>query len=497
MTESRNDEEIEKIDLMKIVNKMLKALKRLWLVCVLITVVCTAGYTFMKKRTYVPSYRASATFTVSAASSTDDITTSYSSSFNSSYADTFASTFPYIINNDVMREIIKEDLGTSYVNGTITAATTDKTNLVTINVSSNNPDDALAILESVMENYPQVARYVLGDTVLEVLKKPSVSSTPVNSFAFVNTAAKGMIAGIALSLALLAFAAVLDNTIASRKDIQEKLHLRCVGVLPEVSTARKKAKKGAGTAISTDDERIPSNYKEALRGLRTHVLQSLNEYPEDKVIMVTSTVPGEGKSTVAYNLALSLAHNGSKVILVDGDMRRQSIREMTDPEHVHYGLSEVLQGVLPWFNAIYKHGSHNLRILTGKTDPEAAELLDSADMKEIIKAMKKVADYIVIDTPPSGMLADAHVIANISDCVLYVVKPDLCRAESILYSLETLSNGKTHMLGAVLNGADEASGQYGYGYGHYGHYGYGHYGHYGYGHYGKYGYGYGKEEPEE
>ncbi len=500
MTESRHyDNEEDRIDLMSIVFKMLKALKRLWIWVLLITVLCTAGYTGLKWRRYRPQYQAAATFTVSAATSNDDVSTALTTSFNTSYAETFAKTFPYIINNDVMREIIKEDLNMPYVNGTITAATTEKTNLVTITVTSSSSDDALAILESVINNYPQVARFVLGDTSVEILKKPMADTTPINQLNLPRSAVKGAVIGAFLSVLLLAFAAMMDNTISGRNDMLSKLHIRCLGVLPEMEFNRRMRKSGGSvrTAITIEDERTPSNYKEAVRSLRTHVLQALKEYPDDKVIMVTSTVPGEGKSTVAMNLALSIAHNGQKVILIDADMRRQSIRRIADPEKKHMGLADVLYGNIPWFDAVFQYGSHNLRVLTGKTDPGAAEMLDSKNMSQIIDSMRKNADYIVIDTPPGGLLADAHVISNVADCAVYVVKPNQCHAESILYALETLSNGTVHMLGGVLNGVDETSG--GYGYSNYGRYGYG-YGHYGYGHYGKYGYGhygYGYGEKKE
>lgn len=458
----------------------------LGIVCAIVSAVHTA-------LTFSPRYEAVSTFTVKASTgmSDSDDRADYSYYYSSQSAEQMASTFPYIIHNDVMYDVIKQDLGVSSISASITADVVPDTNMITVKVQDVSAESALAVLNSVMENYPQVARYVLGSTKLSVLKKPTASDVPVNQPSYPRKAAKGALAGVAIGLVVLFLYAVTRSTIRREEDFRDILNQKCLGMLPLMKF--KKIRGDASDVVSVLNPRVNSAFRESVRALRIHVLKDLEEHPDERVVLVTSTVPNEGKTTVALNLALSLAQNGASVILVDADLRNQTVKKALGLEDESDGLMEVLEQTVSAEQALVQYEDTRVRLLAGDhTAEHPSEQLGSQQMALLIEQLRTMADYIVLDSAPCGMLSDAISLAEYADCALYVVKQDYAKNSRILNGLERLSISRIRIMGGVFNGI--ASGLSGYGYGYYGHYGrYGRYGRYG--SYGKQGYG--EKEHEE
>lgn len=218
--------------------------------------------------------------------------------------------------------------------------------------------------------------------------------------------------------------------------------------------------------IMENDFKSPAS--EAYRMLRTNV-QFSSISREIKVIAITSSVPGEGKSTTACNYALSLAETGKKVLLIDCDLRKPTIHRKFKISNAA-GLTNVLLGETTIENTLCIVGS-GLSILTaGTLPPNPAEVVGSKRMNDFLQKMEKLFDYIVIDTPPLLAVADGQIISSISDGVLLVVESKKTPKDSVLKSKELLTNAKANILGIILNKC-EISHKKGYGYGYY--YGYG------------------------
>jgi capsular exopolysaccharide synthesis family protein len=215
--------------------------------------------------------------------------------------------------------------------------------------------------------------------------------------------------------------------------------------------------------------------------------------------MGTSSVAGEGKSTVAANLAISMALKGKKVILVDCDLRNPSVGRIFNVQEKCPGLVAVLNGEVTLEEALVeiknKDASTGLWLMPGADKvSRLVEILGSEAMSKLVDQMRSEADVVILDTPPSAVLVDAMMLVKHVDGIAYVVMQDYARRRFIFDGVEELSSGGAPILGCILNGGRVHSGKYGY-YGYYGRYGYGRYGYgrYGYGHYGygHYGYGYG------
>ena len=213
------------------------------------------------------------------------------------------------------------------------------------------------------------------------------------------------------------------------------------------------------------------------------------EENESRVVLVTSTIPGEGKTTVAVNLAMSLAQKGRKVLLIDADMRNPSVTAILQMNSSADGLCEVLNGKTRVEDAITVLPDSGLYVLpAGGVTNKSTDLLSSKQMHQLILKVQDYADYVIVDTPPVMVLGDSLALGKYVDGCIYVVRRERARRHVILDGFTQMAENGCRILGAVLN--DDLNGGSGIG-GRYGHYGkYGSYGKYGkYGSYGRYGYG--------
>lgn len=198
--------------------------------------------------------------------------------------------------------------------------------------------------------------------------------------------------------------------------------------------------------------------QEAYNTLRTNIRFAI---PGDgcKRLCLTSGLASEGKSTTILNLAISFAETGSKVLLIDGDMRRPSLARLLI-EKATPGLSNVLAGFADVEEAIRKDIRPNLDVLfAGEIPPNPLELLGSAGMKKIVETMSLRYDYILVDTPPVSIVSDACEVANITDGVLFLVRQNETDKEAVIRGVKQLELSNSRLLGFVLNGIVEEGGK--------------------------------------
>lgn len=201
--------------------------------------------------------------------------------------------------------------------------------------------------------------------------------------------------------------------------------------------------------------------REAYKTLRTNIRFMLRDH-KCKRISITSGEAGEGKSITLMNLAISLSEDGQKVLLIDADMRRPALSRLT-VEKSSPGLSEVLGGVVGWDDAIRPDVYPNLDVLyAGEVPPNPSELLGSDVMQQLIEVMSERYDYILVDTPPVGVVSDASIVTNLLDGVLLLVRQDWAKKEVVRRALENLAKTGIKPLGYVLNGVEYNEKRYGH-----------------------------------
>ena len=199
---------------------------------------------------------------------------------------------------------------------------------------------------------------------------------------------------------------------------------------------------------------------EAYRSLRTNIQYSSfdNKY---QTLVVTSANPGEGKTTVAGNLALALAQGESKVLLVDCDMRRPSIHKTFKISNT-YGISDLLVGNKKLESVANKYNDNLSIVPAGKIPPNPAEMIASKAMTAFLEEMKNYFDYIVLDTPPLQAVTDAQVLSTKVDGSLIVVRAGVTKKDAVHNAVSIIKKVKGNIIGTVLNVAETKNDKYYY-----------------------------------
>lgn len=449
-------EKLELIDLTEILKDYLRIFRRMW-AWVLIFCILGAGIFYVRARlNYQPQYTASATFTINIQQEQQGMEDNSSVAFfDNAAAEQMAKTFPYILTSGVLKRKVAEDMGTSAVTGSIQASVAENTNLLTISVTDRDAERAYRILKSVVENYPEVAEVIVGKTYMEMLDETGIPPQPDNPKAFRSSAVKGAVLGFLLVALWAGLLVVTRRTIRKEADVRKWMHTKCLGSLPEIRQKRRSRMTEHPLVIT--EESVEQVMQEPLRIIRNKIEHHAREY-ENKVFLITSALAGEGKSTVAVNLALSLAQNGKKVALIDCDLRHPSDREILGLEKGD-GLGELLEkkikmrdctihakdlGLSPEMKLLFIPG--------GKAMDDGSELLGTERMERVIETTKNWADYVILDSAPAGLLTDAVVLAQYADAAVFVVRKDFARVDYIMDGLEHLAESRVQIVGGILNG---------------------------------------------
>ena len=202
---------------------------------------------------------------------------------------------------------------------------------------------------------------------------------------------------------------------------------------------------------------------ESYRTLRTN-LQYSSFDKEYKVIVVTSSEPGEGKSTTAGNLAISLAQGEKKVLLIDCDLRKPSLHKKFKVSNI-VGLSDVLIGMEKLEDAGNRYKKNLMVLTSGKVPPNPSEMLGSKAMTALLETLREEFDYIILDTPPIQLVTDSQILATKADGTILVIKAEATKKEAVQSSINLLKKVNAHIIGTVLNGVDNKKNKYNYYYG--------------------------------
>jgi len=285
----------------------------------------------------------------------------------------------------------------------------------------------------------------------------------------------GLLLALALSFGLAFGLEFLDNTISTQEQIEEKLGLAFLGIVPSL------ANKDRG-AIHSDlvvFEQPKSAVAECCRAIRTNLLFMSPERPL-KSILVTSAGPRDGKTTTAASLAITMAESGHRVLLVDADLRRPRVHSAFKTSNTS-GLSSLILGEGLLKDTAKSSGVPNLSLLTcGPIPPNPAELLHTEAFRKLLEQMTEQFDRVIIDSPPVGAVADAVVVSTQVDGTVLVIKNQVTSREMARRSVRALRDVNARIFGAILNDINLDDRQAG-----------------GYYYYSKYGYYYGESEAKK
>lgn len=421
---------------------------RRWL-NILLTALIAAMVTYVYLTlTWEPVYSMTACYAVMTKA-----TSGYETYSTGSVSYTVATTFEYLIDSEILQDEVADAMGTETLEGTISTTILEDTNVLYLTVSAGSPQESYEIMQAVLESYPELTEVVLGSITLDVLEEPVIPVSPDNE---PNRKKYMLVVGAAAALAmavLTGLVSLLRNTVKTESDFREKLGIRRLATIPRERrnpAQRIAARKGRALLIT----RFPISFRftEGMERLRAN-FEYRAEKHGCKVVLVTSTVPNEGKSTVSVNLALSLARAGRRVAFIDGDLRNPTTHRILQIDNqVRRDLGEFLQGECELSDVMIVYGKMDLLLFVSKKRYEnASELLGSPKMSILIQALRQFTDYIIIDTPPAGTMVDTEEVTGYADGALLVVRQNIAPVKVVRDVLDSLDQTGIRVLGCVFN----------------------------------------------
>lgn len=358
------------------------------------------------------------------------------------------------------------DVSAGALRANVKASAKPDTVLINVTVIDQSPVRARDIANTLSDEFVTMVRELetpesgaSPDARVVVEQRASIPQVPVVPKTARNIG-MGFILGLSLGIGLAILRDLIDNTVKDRDTLEKIVGAGIVGRIPEDKELRKQA------SISFDRDNSPAS--EAFRKLRTN-LQFLAVDNPPRVIVLTSSVPSEGKSTTAINLSLALAEAEHNVVLVDGDMRRPMLHKYLDLVGT-VGFSTVLSGAASLDEALQKTRFPGLTVLTaGAIPPNPSELLGSQSARTLLGELRAKFDYVIVDSTPLLAVTDAAILGSGADGVLVVARFGQTKRDQLAHAMENLTSVGAGVLGAVFTMMPiRGTGSYGYSYGYYG-----------------------------
>ncbi len=438
----------------------LRAVRERWILVAVMFIlsVSAAGAT---SYLLTPQYEATTRLFVSTPASTDGNTQYQSNLFSQERALSYAE----IIRGKRVAQMVIDDLdlpiAAEQLSSRVSAEVVPETVLLDATVTDASPAQAQILANAVgaafitlvkdLETPDGAASATVTVTVVESADQPTSAVSPNVPL----NVGLGALVGLLLGFGLAILRAALDNTVKNANDVADATSAPTIGTVMYDATVS----KGSPTAPANSH----AKGAEAYRQIRTN-LQFVDVDNPPQVLVVTSAIAGEGKTTTAINLALVLAQSGQRVILLEADLRRPRVTR-----YMHLvggaGLTNVLAGTADLDDVIQPYNDGKLSVVAaGPQPPNPSELLGSAHMSSMLQELRESHDYVVIDAPPLLPVTDAAVLAVQADGAVIVTRYGITKREQLRAAAETLQAIEARHLGTILNMAPQKTLNYGYGY---------------------------------
>ncbi len=451
MDENRTSRDL----IMKLACMISYVLKR-WKLIVLIALIGAMGFDTVRTLMYHPRYQASVSATLGSEQNTYsqlDTTQAYIRSLS------------YIFNGQNVQSYLQERLGNEDSTLTCSVNSVNDTNVVNISVQADTRRDAWFGLQYVLDWYRTNGDKYHFNYDLNVTQTNPISETPVSANSHVRNLMMGGIGGGVFIAAVLLLLAYFSDTIKTPAEITTRIDCRMLARLPKEHKRRGiRFWKKNREALLITSLKTSFRYKEAVKKLRSRIEESSRKHGY-QTIMVTSVMENEGKSSIAANLAISLAKGGHHVLMIDADIRKPSLDRILNMDTEH-SLNAALSGK-DWKKEVMHSERFHMDVLCSTQDLENAEkLLSSEQMKKLLEEAKQSYEFVIVDTSPAAGLSDPLIISEHCDASLLVIRQNLAGARRINDTIDRLVTVRNNLIGCIYNGAvfDPLSEQKAYGY---------------------------------
>lgn len=433
-------------------------LSKWWLIVVFALVFAASGFG-VAKITYTESFTSQIIFNVS--NKDEDVLGS--TGMITSASDTQASTilannFKTLIQtgNDFItkvQKIVESTTGEKYekdqLRGLINVEVVTDTTLIKVTVRSGDTDLTYAVATAIQSVYPQIAKDVFPNADISIADNATKSKLASDSSALIYTAL-GLIVGAGLAVLIVLISAKIQNKLLSVDDIKNNFNMNIIATVSDI----KNKKKTDRTRLLITDKNVGLPFIETFKLIRTKI-ENVKLKKGYSVFAITSSTESEGKTTCSVNTALSLAKSGKSVLLIDADLRKPAVcKTLGISVEGERGVYDIVTGAKTFEESVKYIEKLNLYLLVASAPvQDPSETLASEKMAEIIKQARDNFDYVIVDCPPAGVVADAAIVANYTDSVIFVTAEEKVAIPQIEYALSDLTTAKSEILGCIYNRA--------------------------------------------
>lgn len=427
---------VQNENLLTIVKCIIKDILQRWILIVAVMIVFGSVFDFIKTVTYVPQYGTSMTATLSGGEDTFK---------NIDKVQSYVNTLDYLMNSNNAKSYVKKKMPISKT--TYKAEVTLKqANVVQIKVTADTKREAYFSIKLLNDWYRENTEHYSFPYNITVLKESKFSTKPVNPNSHIKNFLIGAVgSGFVLSC-LFGLYFFLRDTIKSEEEVENKLDTRLYAKLPFEVKKREDARNKKAILITS--LKTSFFFRESMNKLRSKVEASSDKHGY-KSFMITSAYENEGKSSVAANLALALAKNGHKVVLVDADFNKPAVFKIFDLDGSK-SLNKAIEGTSSWSSQVVSDRS-GLDLLPCSQDTLKSEILtNSKKLDEIMKELREEYDFVIVDTSPAYLLNETMAMNELVDSTLFVVRQDYATSDVINETVKRLTYVKDNVLGVVF-----------------------------------------------
>ena len=422
-------------------------LLRQWWAILLFSITAAILVNLVASIVYRPVYATSTTFVVTTRGTNTSIYENITSATDT------AARFQTILESNILKRAIAKDLNIDEYNATTEVKLLEETNLIVLTVKHKSALMAYRYIQSIMNNYSVVSDFVIKNVVLDVIQSPAIPVMPSNPNRSKLYTLLGFLVGLAIAVLYVSYFSYLKDTVKNSKEASSKLAARLLGTVYHEKVGKERRKTRKNSMVITNPI-LSFRYTESCRMAASRI-RSRMDRKGAKTLLVTSVAENEGKSTVASNIAVSIAQEGKNVLLIDADFRKPSLYKIFDIDKNQVtNLVAILRSGVGMQKSIVKLKKYPLYFILNNTNTGSIDdVLANNRFRSLIRFSRTKFDYIILDTAPMGLVPDAEGIAELCDASLIVVREDVILAKNINDAIDTLNETNAKVLGIVFNDA--------------------------------------------
>ena len=385
-----------------------------------------------------------------------------------------AKVFKEVIESTVLYNSVKDSLGygekdnlSALISAEIVQTVninnaSENSNIIKVSVTDSNPVDAYIVAKAVVKNCPEASDYINKNAILTLLEKPNIPTSEKNPVKYKLVDMLVFVVSFLALCVLSAYTSSKRDSIRNADEIKKKLNCTLLASVPDVTIKNRKSKRNEHNDLLITDRHTGFYYIENIKKIRNKI--ELEKSSGGMCVAVSSILGGEGRTTIAVNLALSLAmHSGNRVLLVDLDFKKPDVIRLLNYNGEVNNISDFLRGRVTLDEAMVS--CEHMNVMFQKLPYiNSSELIESDNMKIILEYMKIQYDYIIIDTSPISKAADMETLSSLVDSTVLVVKQDTATSASLNEAVDMFERNKCKLIGCIYNKDSQIARESGYGY---------------------------------